>query len=378
MSGPGGDQNDSVTTNNDDNVVELALSPAVPPAVSRSTTMTTVSQAPLLQSLGSIPPEHLNALVALLGSGVPVSNFVPVMTPAGGSSSGMISRTPPVTEQHSAERRDTERQKENAVSPTARRRQEPHVFPETDIDESELSDIPAPTKNEHNWVLIRSGQVLPDMPYTGKAPDPRNSLAYTAWTLNNMVHSFDNEGLLWTILRSGGEVRKLERLLKVKMRTTGATSTVYSELKLGRPQSRTAIAAHAKLVATNTSAQVCTACQHQSSTGPFRTCITTAEFGGSCTNCQYHSKASVCSLRNAPAATTVSAPAATSAKTRGTKRPRTTTSSDNERFQPAAVAPKVKSRTYVLDILPQLLRRVTDDELVEIREQVNRENDCRS
>lgn len=42
---------------------------------------------------------------------------------------------------------------------------------------------------------------------------------------------------------------------------------------------------------------LCTTCQNASSVGPFRSCITTGEFNGACTNCQYHSRAAQCSLR---------------------------------------------------------------------------------
>ncbi|KAK4247638.1 hypothetical protein C7999DRAFT_31938 [Corynascus novoguineensis] len=149
-------------------------------------------------------------------------------------------------------------------------------------------------QNEHNWVL--GDRTLPVAPCSGVAPPSSNPLMYTSYILNNLAGSNPDENLLWSILRAGGGIRYIARLLKVKERPQGPEGTFYPVLKWSRPQQRTAIAAHAKLPQTN-HGMSCTACENASSVGPFQSCIATGEFNGGCTNCQYQSRSAQCSLR---------------------------------------------------------------------------------
>ncbi|KAK4129720.1 hypothetical protein N657DRAFT_640382 [Parathielavia appendiculata] len=197
-------------------------------------------------------------------------------------------------------------------------------------DTPRLGRQPARTttqKNEYNWVL--GDQTLPVAALSGVTPPSRNPLMYTAYILNNLARSSPDENLLWSILRAGGGIRYIVRLLKVKERAQGPDGTSYAVLKWGRPQQRTAIAAYAKLAQTNNGVS-CTTCQNASSVGPFRSCIATGEFSGACTNCQYHSRAAQCSLRNGADETgTVQ---------RGIKRARTDISPSEQRPRPRTSA----------------------------------------
>jgi hypothetical protein len=258
MSGPGGDQhkdgrtvpnttdvqdltmnddvaeNAAITTENLDSAIQgntpaptqSASSSSAPVSVPvpQNTTVTTPAQQNALPHLpGPFTPEQMEQIRAFLAATAYLSDSTS-LTSSSTSSMGSAPSVPvptetgvakpstaptpvrtPLTNQNSAERRNADNsQMDTDNSPTPRRTRD-----QNDVDEEELSDIPpAPvfqTENERKWVLVRNNQVLPTVPYTGRAPEPTNTPAYTAWILNNLCHSFPNEPLLWTLLgRNGG------------------------------------------------------------------------------------------------------------------------------------------------------------------------------
>ncbi|KAK4234385.1 hypothetical protein C8A03DRAFT_37836, partial [Achaetomium macrosporum] len=158
-------------------------------------------------------------------------------------------------------------------------------------------------RNVLPWTL--NDQVLPVAPARALPPNPADVARYTAFLLNTLARYNPGEVQLWSILRSGRGAEYIVRLAKVwrnPVVSQGDSRVPYAcaSLDCDLPERRIAVAAHIKCGQTNlanSAAVCCDDCQSADHRGPFRSCVATIHFGGSCTNCQYHGRAAQCSLR---------------------------------------------------------------------------------
>ncbi|KAK5651145.1 hypothetical protein OQA88_13239 [Cercophora sp. LCS_1] len=141
------------------------------------------------------------------------------------------------------------------------------------------------------------------LPYGSPARPPDTAAGldtYTAHVLNCMT-SPGSRGQHISPTDPAHQIGELCRLFDVRLVGDGRSvdgESSFMHLDLSDSIARSAIAAHAKLDAVN--ALPCAHCAGPSPTGPFASCIATAEFDGACTNCVYARRDYACTLAPRP------------------------------------------------------------------------------